>query len=121
MTTIPAPRPGRARTGVPTYVLVSAALTPVMVLTGWAFLAVIPVGAMTVASWADGRVRPLRWWTGLTAALFAVPFTQYLLRAGVEESMSKMLHPAMGVAIAATSAVVLLKILRSRWSGADVS
>ena len=61
MTTIPAPHPGRARAVVPTYVLVSAALTPVMVLTGWAFLAAIPVGAMTVASWTDRRVRPLRW------------------------------------------------------------
>lgn len=114
MTTVPALQPSRTWTGVPTYVLVSAALTPVMVLTGWAFLAVIPVGAMTVASWIDRRVRPLCWWTSLTALLFAIPFTQYLLRAGVEDSMSKMLHPAMGLAIAAASLVVVLKIVRSR-------
>ena len=114
MTTIPAPRPGRARTAVPTYVLASAALAPVMVLTGWAVLAVVPVAAMTVASWTDERVRLLRWWIGLTAVLFAVPFTQYLLRADVEESMSKMLHPAMGAAIAAASLIVLAKILRDR-------
>lgn len=121
MTTVPALRSDRVRTGVPTYVLVCAALAPVMVLTGWAFLAVIPVGAMTVVSWTDRRVRPLRWWTSLTAMLFAVPFTQYLLRAGVEDSMSKMLHPAMGLAIAAASMVVLLKIARSRWGGAALS
>jgi hypothetical protein len=45
--------------------------------------------------------------------LYAIPFVQYLMRTDAEASMSSMLHPAMGMAIAAAAAVVVVKIFRS--------
>jgi preprotein translocase subunit Sec61beta len=97
----------------PRYVTYSAIAVPVMVLTGWAFFASIPVALMTWGAWTDRRIRALRWWAGLTAVLYAIPFVQYLVRADAELSMSDMLHPLMGAAIAVPAVVVILKIFRS--------
>jgi len=110
---VTAPRHDRSRRIAPRYVTWSAIAVPVLVLTGWAFIAVIPIALMTWGSWTDRRIRALRWWSGLTALLYAIPFGQYLLRTDAEASMSSMLHPAMGIAIALSAAVVALKILRS--------
>lgn len=111
--TIEAKTEVRANKKAPGYVTTSAALTALMVTTGWAFFAVIPVAAMTIATWADARIRALRWWASLTAALYAIPFAQYLMRTDREASMSDMLNPYMGGAIAIAAIVVLLKIIKS--------
>lgn len=97
----------------PRYVTWSAIVAPVLVLTGWAFIAAVPIALMLWGTWTDRRVRALRWWSGLTALLYAIPFMQYLLRTDPEASMSSMLHPAMGIAIALAAAVVALKIFKS--------
>lgn len=97
----------------PRYVTWSAIVAPVLVLTGWAFIAAIPIALMTWGTWTDKRVRALRWWSGLTALLYAIPFVQYLLRTDPEASMSSMLHPAMGIAIALAAVVLVLKIFKS--------
>jgi hypothetical protein len=108
-----APRKDRSQKIAPRYVTYSAIVAPVLVLTGWAFLAAVSVALMTWGTWTDKRIRALRWWSGLTALLYAIPFVQYLLRTDPEASMSSMLHPAMGIAIALSAAVVVLKILKS--------
>ena len=108
-----APRKDRSLKIAPRYVTYSAIVAPVLVLTGWAFLAAVPVALMTWGTWTDWRVRALRWWSGLTALLYAIPFVQYLTRTDPEASMSSMLHPAMGIAIALSAAVVVFKIFRS--------
>lgn len=100
----------------PRYVTISAVAAPIMVLTGWAFFASIPVALMTWGTFTDKRIKALRWWSGLTAALYLIPFVQYLMRTDPEASMSSMLHPAMGIAIAAAAAVVVLKIFKSHRS-----
>lgn len=97
----------------PRYVTISAIAAPIMVLTGWAFIASVPVVLMVWDTWTDKRIRALRWWSSLTAVLYAIPFVQYLMRTDAEASMSSMLHPVMGMAIAAAAAVVVVKIFRS--------
>ncbi|GLQ55966.1 hypothetical protein [Devosia nitrariae] len=104
---------GKSRKIAPRYVTYSAIAVPVMVLTGWAFFASIPVALMTWGAWRDSRIRALRWWAGLTAGLYAIPFVQYVTRADMDLSMSDMLHPLMGAAIAVPAGVVILKIFRS--------
>src|SRR5688572_8790712 len=108
-----APAKGKSQKIASRYVTYSAIVAPVLVLTGWALVAAVPVVLMTWGTWTDKRVRALRWWSGLTALLYAIPFVQYLLRTDPEASMSSMLHPAMGIAIALSAAVVVLKIVRS--------
>jgi len=111
--TFTARRQDKSQKIAPRYVTWSAIVAPVLVLTGWALIAAVPVALMTWGSWTDRRVRALRWWSGLTALLYAIPLVQYLLRTDPEASMSSMLHPAMGIAIALSAAVVVLKIFRS--------
>jgi len=107
------PRQDKAQKIAPRYVTWSAIVAPVLVLTGWAFMAAVPIALMTWGTWTDKRVRALRWWGGLTALLYAIPLVQYLTRTDPAASMSSMLHPAIGIAIALSAAVVVLKIARS--------
>lgn len=100
----------RANRKAPGYVTAAAAL---MVPTGWAFFAAVPVVALTLATWSDDRIRALRWWGSLTAILYAVPFVQYLLRDDRMASMSDLLNPWMAGAITLSALVVLLKIVKS--------
>tara|TARA_R110002020_G_scaffold314996_1_gene530202 strand:- start:5923 stop:6279 length:357 start_codon:yes stop_codon:yes gene_type:complete len=97
----------------PRYVTYSAVAAPIMVLTGWALFAAVPIALMAWGSWTDTQVRALRWWTSLTAGLYAIALLQYLTRADAEASMSALLHPALGVAIAAAAGIVAIKIFRS--------
>ncbi|CAN7213976.1 hypothetical protein LJR016_000623 [Devosia sp. LjRoot16] len=108
-----APGQDKSQKLAPRYVTWSAIVAPVLVLTGWAFIAAVPIALLLWGTWSDRRVRALRWWSGLTALLYAIPFVQYLLRTDPEASMSSMLHPAMGLAIALAAAVVALKIFKS--------
>lgn len=107
------PRLDKSQKIAPRYVTWSAIVAPVLVLTGWAFIAAVPIALLTWGTWTDRRVRALRWWSGLTALLYAIPFVQYLLRTAPEASMSSMLQPAMGIVIALAAAVVVLKIVKS--------
>ena len=107
------PSQAKPRKIAPRYVTYSAIAAPVMVLTGWAFFASIPVALMTWGAWTDRRIRALRWWAGLVAGFYSIPFVQYLTRADSDLSMSGMLHPLMGAAIAVPAVVVVLKIFRN--------
>ena len=78
--TFTARRQDKSQKIAPRYVTWSAIAAPVLVLTGWALIAAVPVALMTWGSWTDRRVRALRWWSGLTALLYAIPLVQYLLR-----------------------------------------
>ncbi|OEO30004.1 hypothetical protein VW23_023325 [Devosia insulae DS-56] len=108
-----APRKDRSHKLAPRYVTWSAIAAPVLVLTGWAFIAAVPIALLLWGTWTDKRVRALRWWSGLTALLYAIPLVQYLLRTDPEASMSSMLHPAIGIAIALSAVVVVLKIFKN--------
>lgn len=97
----------------PRYVAWSAYAVPVLILTGFGLVTTLPVVLMGYGALRDLRVRALRWWIGLTAGLFAIPFTGWLFRTDPEASLSSMLHPVMAGAIVLSSLVVIAKIVRS--------
>lgn len=108
------PAADRSHKKAPRYVSVAAWAAPIMMLTGWAFLAAIPVAAVTAATWADTRVRALRWWATLSAIAYAIPLTTYLGQ-DTYPSMSKMLAPMPMVTafIVVPAIVVVAKLWRS--------
>ena len=48
----------------PIYVHIAAWSIPVLVLTQFSMLAIVPVAIVMIATLADKRVRALRWWAG---------------------------------------------------------
>ncbi len=77
---------------------------------GW--YAAIPAIAMLIASFADRRVRPLRWWTAAMTGLLAVPFfVDYESGLGILQDM----HPLNLAAFAVACVVLLVKIMRHNW------
>lgn len=99
-------RPNRK---APWHVVIAAWAAPITVLTGWAFVAALPVAIVTWSSWRDPRVRPLRWWATLSTVAYAIPFVMYLSQDNYP-SMSKMLDPAMTAFIVAPALVVIAKL-----------
>ena len=110
---LPHPAHDKSQRQAPHYLIWSAIAFPIMVLAGWALLAAVPLALLLWGSWTDRRVRALRWWSGLTALLYALPLLQYLTRSNPEASMSSLLHPAMGISIALAALVVVLKLFKS--------
>jgi hypothetical protein len=104
------PKPRREKP--PHYALLTAWATPILLVSGWALLAAVPLSALLVGSWTDRRIRPLRWWVSLTAALYAVPLGTYLA-SDSGNSLSQMLDPVMATLIALSAAVVIVKLHRT--------
>lgn len=90
--------------------LVAAWAVPVLVLGQFAPLAIVPVAVVL----ADSRVRALRRYTGLLAALHATPIVIWLTRPDGAESLSKDIHPAFVVLIVAAAAALLREIYPRR-------
>jgi hypothetical protein len=99
---------------IPTQALVAAWSIPVLVLGQFALLAVVPVIVVLVGSLRNVGLRPLRWWTGLLAALSAAPMAIWLLRPDGAPSLSKDMKPAFAALIAAAAAVLIVKIHLAR-------
>lgn len=112
MTTYETPADRKAAKKAPRYVAWSAYAVPVLILTGFGLVTTLPIVLMSYGALRDTRVRALRWWIGLTAGLFAIPFVDWLFRADPGASLSSMLHPAMAGAIVLSSLVVITKIIR---------
>ena len=108
--TAPVRRPRRT----PVYVHIAAWAVPVMVLGQFAMLAIVPVAIVLIASLADARVRALRWYTGLLAALYATPLIIWIVRPDGAQSLSKDIHPVFVALIVAASALLLVKIYTRR-------
>lgn len=109
--TLAAPRRDKV---APAYVVYSAWAVPVLVLGQFALLAAVPVAMLAFGAVKEPRVCALRWWTGLLAALYAIPLIFWLVRDDGAQSLSKDIHPAFSGIIVATSIVLLVKIYRSR-------
>ena len=97
----------------PRYVAWSAYAVPVLILTGFGLVTTLPIVLMSYGVLRDIRVKALRWWVGLTAGLFAIPFAGWLFRADPEARLSSMLHPVMAGAIVVASLVVIAKLIKS--------
>lgn len=106
------PPPAKKDKKAPFYVVLSAWAAPIMVATGWAFLAAIPVALLTFATWTNPKVRALRWWSTALAGIYAIPFSIYLWQ-DTYPSMSKMLDLPTTIAIVIPAVVIVAKLWRS--------
>ena len=114
MTASSAPVASRTQRRTPLYLHVSAWAVPVMVLGEFSMLAAVPVAIAVIGTLVDRRVRPLRWWAGLLAAVYATPLAVWLLRTDGAQSLSKDIHPVFLGLIVVVSIVFLLKIYTRR-------
>jgi hypothetical protein len=99
---------------IPLYLTIAAWAVPVMVIGQFAMLAILPLAVIVVGVIVDRRARGLLPWVGLLALAYATPLAIWLLRPDGAQSLSKDMHPAFIVLIAAVSVVVLAKIHWSR-------
>ena len=106
--------PAKSARRTPIYVHIAAWAVPVMVLGQFAMLAIVPVLIVLIASIADARVRALRWYTGLLAALYATPLIIWIVRPDGAQSLSKDIHPVFVGLIVVASALLLVKIYTRR-------
>jgi hypothetical protein len=97
----------------PRYFAISAFAVPVLILTGFAMVSTLPVVLLVVGVLRDKRVRPLRWWVGLTAGLFAIAFTNWALKGDLGISLTSTLHPAMAGAIVLSALVICAKLIQT--------
>lgn len=74
------------------------------------FMVLIPVAVLAAAPWLRRSVRPLRWWTGMLAALTLV---QVVLGAGGGGGWPKAAHVFNAAFILIAALVVAVKIDRS--------
>ena len=102
------------RRRTPLYVHIAAWAVPVMVLGQFAMLAIVPVLVLLIASLASARVRALRWYTGVLAAVYATPLIIWAVRPDGAQSLSKDIHPVFVALIVAAAALLLVKIYTRR-------
>ncbi|MGP3753514.1 hypothetical protein [Streptomyces sp. IBSNAI001] len=102
-----------ARKGVPRTplaVTVSAWVAPLLVLTGFAFVAFVPVLIALVAALARARDTVVKAAAAALAVAYAIPFVLWLTRPDGAPSLSKDIHPGFVGLIVAISAALLLTI-----------
>ncbi|WP_433803287.1 hypothetical protein [Actinomycetospora sp. CA-084318] len=110
----PAPR-------LPRLVVVSAGLAALMVVGGFAMLAIVPVALTLIGTLQEARLRALRWWAAGLAAAYAVPFALYVLDPDRPASLTKAMHPGFVVLIAvAAVAVIIAAVVQRRVDLDDV-
>ncbi|MEU6259582.1 hypothetical protein [Streptomyces sp. NPDC047043] len=99
----PHPRDEHTPQGHPTTirksVLVSALLIPLMIVGGFAMLAVIPVIIIVHLTLRDPRLRALRPWAALLGVAYAVPLALWGALPDRAPSLTKDMHPAFAVGI----------------------
>lgn len=98
----------------PPYMHIAAWAIPTMIVGGFAMLAVVPVAMLVIGTLVDTRVKPLRWWAGLVAVVYATPLVIWIFRDDRAQSLSKDMNPALGALIVAASVAFLIKIYTSR-------
>jgi hypothetical protein len=80
-------------------VIICALLVPVMIVGGFAMLAVIPVGIVVHFTVRDPRLRALRVWAALLVAAYAIPLALWGALPDRAPSLTKDMHPAFAVGI----------------------
>jgi len=108
-TTLTAPAPRTTRR-TPIYMHIAAWAIPTLVLGEFAMLAIVPVAMLVIGTLVDRRVKPLRWWAGLVAVVYATPLVVWLLRDDGAQSLSKDMSPVFAALIVAASVAFLVKI-----------
>lgn len=106
-----------ADTTAPRYFVWSAAAIPVLILSGFALMATIPVAVLAIAALRDGRVAGLRPGIALIVGLHTGPFIDWLFRADPSASLTSLLHPAMAALIALAALSLLAMVFRAKTLG----
>lgn len=110
---VPAPRPAtRARRAGTAPVL--AGVVGLMVVTGFAMLAVVPLGLLVRRTWTDARLRGLRAWATALAGVYAVPLALWAILPDRAPSLTKDMHPAFVPLIVAVAAAYVVAWLADR-------
>ena len=104
--------PAKRRT--PLFISISAWAVPILVITQFSMVAIVPVLTVLLGTLLNARARALRWWAILLAAVYATPLAIWILRPDGAQSLSKDMHPVFVVLIVAVSAVLIIKILRRK-------
>ncbi|MBA8829840.1 hypothetical protein, partial [Alpinimonas psychrophila] len=89
----------------PLFIHIAAWSVPVLLLGQFALVAVLPVAAIVIGSFASPRARALRWRAGLLAAVYAAPLALWIIRPDGAQSLSKDISPVSVGLIVAASAV----------------
>ncbi len=105
MTTTAVP-PTRARRAV----LISAVSVPLLIVGQFAMLAIVPVA---IAAIAGARIRGVRLWSWLLAALYATPLIVWALRSDPARSLSRDIHPVLAALVIAGAIAVLFALYRT--------
>ncbi|RII20956.1 hypothetical protein DSC45_02405 [Streptomyces sp. YIM 130001] len=103
----------RAERRTPLAVSVSAWLAPLLVLTGFAFVAFAPVLVALVGALVRGRDAVVKAAAAVLAVGYAIPFAIWQLRPDGAQSLTKDIHPGFVVLIVAASAALLIAVRRA--------
>lgn len=88
--------------------IISAYATTILVPTGFAKIAIVPVAFVLIATLAAPAVRRL-WWAALAlAVVYAIPFIQYSVNRNRAESLSKDMDTIWWVIIPAVGVVYIV-------------
>lgn len=100
------------RTGTTGGVLtaVAAWAVPLLVLGGFALVAVVPVAGVVVGAFAVPALRRLRGWAVALGAAYALPLVLWMVDPHPAPSLTKDMHPLLAAVIVAVS-VALLAVL----------
>ncbi|ARJ06837.1 hypothetical protein GCM10010988_21630 [Cnuibacter physcomitrellae] len=110
---VPSTKARRPRRAHPV-IIVSAWVTPVLLLGQFALLAAVPVALAVIFTLRDARSRALRWWVGALAVAYAAPLAIWAFRPDRAESLSKDISPILLGLVVALSAALLVKIYTRR-------
>lgn len=108
MTRTEAPRSVTHR--APLYMHIAAWAVPVLLLTGFAMIALVPVLVALIGSLTDVKARYLRWWAAAVAVLYAIPLTILNVRPDPARSLTQDMHPVFLALIVAASAALLIRL-----------
>ena len=109
MTTLTTP-PRSPSLRAPVYIHIAAWAVPVLVASGFAMIALVPVLVVLIGSFTDLRAHFLRWWTSAVAVAYAIPLTILNVREDPAPSLTKDMHPVFLVLILLVSAALLVRI-----------
>jgi hypothetical protein len=93
-------------------VAVCAVLVPLMVATGFAMLAIVPLGILVHRVRTRAWLARLRPWTTVLAVAYAVPLVLWAALPDRAPSLTKDMHPAVAVAVVVVGLVHLAAYLR---------
>lgn len=94
----------------PLYLQIAGWTIPLLLLGGFAMVALVPVLIVLIGSFTDIRARYLRPWTAAVAALYSIPLVILNVRPDPAASLTKDMHPVLLILIVASAAALLVRL-----------